>query len=653
MPFEKLFSPIDLGPVTVRNRIVNPANNPGLVFLEERAKGGVGLLVISGPFSQGVDTYSAAASKVGAKGAFAGVMPSPATPEGKTFYDQRITPQVKTFAETMHKHGAKAFGQLYNLGVLHPTSSVYKVAPTAMAGEIERQMAHELTTGEVRELVYSFGQGARRLKEGGMDGMEFHGAHSYIIHEFMSPYFNKRTDQYGGSFNNRMRFLDELFEEVRGQVGPDFPIGLRINGESFAEGELHNTDAIDIAKRYESKVVYISVSIGNYVTLKSGVWPPYVAPWLVPAGYIVPYAAAIKAAIKKPVIVSGRILSPEQAEQIIADGKADMVGMVRSLYADPNLPNKAMAGNMHNIRPCIGLNECHSGTGGCAVHSEVGHEDELIGVTAAPTAKRVLVVGAGPAGSECARIAVQRGHKVTLVDRENFLGGRPYLLGNDPTRPEIHKWIKYLDVQVKRLGVELKLGTNVDAQFIDDFKPDAVVIATGADEWRPEIPGINGANVVLATEVFRGTATLGKNVVVVGGYDDTLSPLTTADLIARKGHNVELISQMYAIGEGIMDNRVKHLMLKRLMDEKVKLTNLTELKGIGAKHLDVLNQWTREPRRIENVDTVVLAAGQRVRMELENAIKDKGIPFYRIGDAHTPRRIIHATLDGARVARLV
>jgi 2,4-dienoyl-CoA reductase-like NADH-dependent reductase (Old Yellow Enzyme family)/thioredoxin reductase len=651
-----LFEPIELGGVRIKNRIVNTANSHELPYIEALAKGGVGLFVLSGP-SEGVAQYTGSPYHYvpGAAGEIA-LQPNPATPQGRAFFDARVTPMLRALAEVVHRHDAVCFGQIHNLGNARLVDNMTsKVAPSSMPSEGERSVPHELTVVEIAELVDAFGQSARRVKEAGMDGVEIHAAHGYLVNQFLSPYTNRRNDSYGGSLDNRMRFLLEIFEAVRGVIGPDAPLGVRLNGDEFVEGGLTSADMQEIARRIEDRVAYISVSSGDDTGMRKGVKVPYVAPWLVPAGNNIPLAAAIKSAVKLPIIVGGRMNDPMLAEQALADGHADMVGMVRALFADPELPQKALEGRLEDIRPCVGMNECHNNRGfaarSCVVNAAYGREQEME-IIPAKEPKRVVILGAGPAGMETARVAALRGHQVVLVEREDRLGGRPAFLARDTTRPELRRWLDYLERQVEKAGVDVRLGVDATVETVEALSPDAVVLAIGADDFAPDVDGIGSSHVVTGTDVFRGTAKVGQTVVVVGGLNDQLPPMTVSDFLARQGKNVEIISELLMVGQNL-DPRVLNLLTKRLLDEGVKLTTITELTGVGNRYLDVVNRFTREPGRIDGVDTVVLAAGTRARTGLVDALRGRVKELHVVGDCSAPRRIVHATLDGARVSRIL
>ena len=653
---KNLFSPIEVGGIRIKNRIVNTPNVSGLRHIEARAKGGVGLFVLAGP-DHGVAHYTGSPFHFvpGATGEAPG-LPNPATPEGREFFDATITPKLRALAEAVHRHDSVCFGQVYHLGSGRPIDNMTSmISASPVINEANRAVPHELAPTEIADVVDAYAQSARRVKEAGMDGVEIHAAHNYLVNQFLSPRMNLRKDAYGGSLENRMRFLMEVLEAVRGVIGPGFPLGIRVTGDEFVEGGLNASDMQEIVLKIEDKLAYISVSAGNDMGTIRGITLPYVAPYLVPAGHNAGLAAAMKAAVSLPVLVAGRINSPELAEQILADGSADLVGMVRALIADPDLPNKARDGHLEDVRPCVGFNECHNNRGhaarACVVNATFGREEEM-DIVRAEDPKRVVIVGAGPSGLEAARVAAMRGHEVILLERERQLGGLPAFLALDSTMPELRRWLDYLELQVHKAGVDVRLGVDATPETVQSLDADAVVLAVGADDYVPEVPGVDAAHVVTATDVFRGVAKVGQNVVVVGGMNDSMPPMTVSDFLARQGKQVEVISELMTIGENL-DPRILHILTKRLLDQKAKLTTMTELGAVGENDVTAVNRFTRESHQIEGIDTVVLAAGARARTGLAETLRGSVKELHLIGDCNAPRRIVHATLDGALVSRLL
>jgi 2,4-dienoyl-CoA reductase-like NADH-dependent reductase (Old Yellow Enzyme family)/NADPH-dependent 2,4-dienoyl-CoA reductase/sulfur reductase-like enzyme len=623
-------------------------------YYEDRAAGGVGLMCVPGA-SLGVYGYAPAVGRFQSAAAAdaGGVLPDPASAEGIAYFDAKVIPALRALAQAGHRHGAVVLSQIYHLGSgrgsgdLHPT-----VAPSAIRDEEDRTVPHALDEHEIADLVLAFGHAARRAREAGMDGIELHGAHGYLINEFLSPYTNRRTDRYGGTLENRVRFLREVIASVDQLAGSDFPVGLRVNGPEPAEGGLEIQDVIEIVGAVAPRLIYVNVSGGNTTGLMHGVQPAYASPWLVPAGHNVAFASAVRRAVSLPVIVAGRILDPAQADQLIADGCCDIIGMARGLLADPEWPNKARLGRAADIRPCISTNECHGrGRMICAVNPSATREQEMV-LDPATTPRRVLVVGAGPAGTEAAIVAARRGHEVLLCEREETLGGQARLMSLDPGHVQLRRWLEYTEHLLSRTGVEIRCSTEVTTEFAQRWAPEAVILATGARPSVPAIPGVTAQHVVTAESVLRGTAEVGKRVAVVGGLEDEVRPLSTALLLSTRGHDVTLVSELFSIGIGI-ERRTLHQLLKHLLDNDVALRPMTAVTAIADSGLQTRHTVTNHAGVLDDIDTVVLACGGEAVDDLRPGLIAAGHELHLIGDCVSPRRLVHAILDGARAGRAI
>lgn len=656
--FRRLFEPLTIGNFTVRNRIVNTTHGTALGeerelrYLQERARGGVGLMGLHG--IQGVSTYAIGPGVSDASPDWDQKPLSALSVEGVAHYDDVAIPHMKKRADVVHAEGAKCFAQVLHIGVApHAPSICPPMGPSAVPDPYVARMPHPLTDEEIEELVFGFAHGIRRVREAGVDAAEIHGAHGYLVHEFLSPYFNHRADRWGGSRANRMRFLLTVIAEARKLVGEDFPIGVRIgvDGDGTERGITFD-ELAQIGRVLSPHVAYISVSGGSYSGFGDGLEVAYVSPWYREPGYNVPSAAIVKAATDVPVIVTGRITDPSIAEGILADGGADMVGMVRALIADPELPNKARSGRADEIRGCLGLSDCHH-IGPhrtpitCAVNAAAAREAEME-VIPATTAKTVVVVGAGPAGMEAARVAALRGHVVHLCDSAREIGGTVRILAMDSNRRNLRDHAVFFETELKRLRVTLMLGNEVTASELVDFAPDVVVVATGGLPVIPGVPGISEPNVVTGLNVLRGEAAVGSRALVVGGLDNHIGAPTIAEFLADQGRHVELIGEHLDFARGAEDG-TRLTLAHRLVNKGVVISMSHKLVAVAGGGATVMHTFSRELRKIQDV-TVVIACGlvpnDRLVAELGGRVKE----IHLIGDALAPRRIMHATLDGARTA---
>ena len=657
--FKYLFTPIKLGQVTIRNRIVNGPHGNGLAdseflpterqayYYAEKAKGGVGMIIMG-----------ASLVSINAMSFFGRNLVS----------DKRAIPGYKRIADMVHEHDAKMFAQLSHQG-RQTTGDISRLptwAPSPIPCVINREIPKEMEREDMDEVIQGFVEGARNVKEAGFDGVEVYGAHGYLLSQFLSPHCNKRKDDYGGSLENRMRFPLEVIDAVRKEVGSNFTVGFMVNGDDFTPGGLELEEGKEIAKRVEStgQIDYFHVSAGTYNSL-----PLWISDMVVPLGPCVHLASNIKECVNLPVLTINRINDPLQAERILAEGHADLIGMVRGLVADPEFPNKAKEGRLDDIRICIGCGQgCLERTFKglpitCIYNPTRGYEKELgIGtLKPAKKKKKVMVIGGGPAGMEAAGVAARKGHEVTLYEKNSELGGQINLMVRLPGRRDFEEVVRYLSRQVEKSGVNIKLDTKATTEMVEKGAPDAVIVATGSEPDKTgfipacpdveKIPGVDEDYVVTVRDVLNERVEIGENIVIIDWLSD-LQAAGTAELLLGQGKKVEIITYLPYVGVNIVVTTSGPL-FQKLFAKGLILTPYTVVKEISDHSVIVYNIYSRQERKIDGVDTVVLSTGARANNELYRSLKGKVKKLYAVGDCVSPRRIINAVYEAHRAARAI
>jgi thioredoxin reductase len=518
-------------------------------------------------------------------------------------------------------------------------------------------MPREMPVALIREIVEAYGHAARRLAAAGYDGIEVIASLGLLVAQFLNPVSNRRTDAYGGSRENRMRFLVEALEQVRRAIGEGRALGIRISAEEIESDGLPQDEVLETCRALAARglVDYANVTIGSMAGLGGSVH--VVPPMEVAHGYVAPKAAAIRAATGLPVFVAGRINQPQLAERIIAAGQADVCGMTRALISDPDMPAKARAGRLDEIRACIGCNQgCighfHQGYPvSCIQNPLTGRELGLGPATPAPRRRRVLVAGGGPAGMKAAVVAAERGHEVILCEAGPRLGGQVLLAQRLPERAEFGGLATNLEGELARAGVEVRLRTRVDAALVRALAPDAVIVATGGVPFEPEIEGREDGHVVDAWSVLRAEANPGARVLVADWRCDWIG-MGIAELLARNGHKVRLAVNGTHAGQHLQMYHRDHLAGK-LHRLGVEVIPYARLHGVDADSALLAHIVTGEGIACEEVDTVVVAAGQAPAASLEHELEGLGVEIHLAGDCLSPRSAEEAVYEGLLAGRAV
>jgi NADPH-dependent 2,4-dienoyl-CoA reductase/sulfur reductase-like enzyme len=505
-------------------------------------------------------------------------------------------------------------------------------------------------------VIDAWAAAAVRLKKGGYDGCDIPIYGGHLLENFLSPLANTRTDEYGGSLDNRMRLTHEVLRAVRDAVGRDFIIGVRHSGDHLVPGGLTKEALLEVARKTDALGIadYWMVSGSNSETLR---FEAMVTPSLYhPHALYADLAAATRSVVKVPVILAGRVSTPEQAETVLASGVCDLVGMTRAMIADPEMPKKAMEGRLDDIRTCVGASEGCIGrlrqgkSITCVQNPMIGREAELSEITPAQRVKRVVVIGGGVAGLEAARLAALRGHRVTLLEAAPALGGQVMVAARAPKREDYAAIAHWLVGQVRKAGVEIRLNAPADVADVLALKPESVIVATGAVPRVPKIPGVGLPHVTTASDILTGQVRPGARCVVVDEDGHFTAP-TTGDFLAGKGCRVTIITRYFMVGEDI-DEGLRSDLYARLCGQGVVLQPMTVAVEMVPGGVRTRHTFSGAEARLE-ADTVVLAFGGKANDSLFHELTGKVPELRLIGDACSPRRIHDALLEGTRVARAI
>ena len=661
-----LWTPFRLGGIELRNRFVMLAHWNGLeapdgtptedlaAYYEARASGGVGLIVTG---SQAVHP--------------SGLM----CPAYGRAWDREALPAYRRLVEAAHSNGAHIFAQLNHGGhtsLEHPPKELW--APTQMPEPHARYNTVEMGPGEIETVVEGFATSAANMREAGFDGLEFKVGHDGLLRSFVSPFFNRREDAYGGSFKNRMRLPLEVLAAIRGAVGPGWPISIRLCLHEYTSFGYDLDYGLEIARALAASG-HVDLFCSDAGTFSS-FWmeiPPAAVPQLV----FNDLNAALKRATPVPVVAFGRIKRPEDAERILREGDADLIGMARQLVADPEIANKVRDGRLGEVRPCIACNACLLRVSRelpirCGQNPEAGRERTLGAPAPATLPRHVAVAGGGPAGLSAAVTLARRGHRVTLFERESEPGGLIRLAARQPLHVEIGDSVQHLASEAERLGIDLRLGVEASADAIMALGADAAVVATGSRPYLPGrdspdgpsrpiateglwasagglVPGVaDDPRVVSVDDVLSGRIEAGRNVVVLDN-NAHWEACGTAEYLLEADRQVEFVTPLAAAGVDLEPGNAP-LFYQRVRPKGLRITTHADIRSIGPDGVVVVDVHTDEERTLRDVDTIVFAIGRRSNDGLYHALRER-LPTFRIGDCRAPRLLEHAIHDGDAIGR--
>jgi 2,4-dienoyl-CoA reductase-like NADH-dependent reductase (Old Yellow Enzyme family)/thioredoxin reductase len=635
-----LFSPIRIKSLELVNRVVMPPmgtnlGNPdgtvseaNLAYIMRRAKGGAGLIITE--ISSVHPSGSAIGNELGS-------------------YDDRFIPGLKKIADAVHAAGARVALQLHHAGreSLFLLQQGKAVAPSPIPSLIFRLTPREIIREEIQEIIAAFGAAARRGIEAGFDAVEVHGAHGYLLTQFLSSLSNKRDDEYGGSLINRSRFMIEVLQEVRKAVGPDFPISLRLSVEECIKDGYTFEDIRPILPNLvKAGADMLHASLGTHgspggITSASPEYPP---------GFNVWRAKKLKEAVGLPVIAVGRFSDPSLANEVIGRGEADLVAFGRQYLADPDFLIKAREGRPEDIRKCLACNQgcierliLGEGKIRCALNPETGQE-MIYPQGPAVVRRKVWIVGGGPGGLTAAYEAARLGHNVTLFEKGGETGGQLRFASKSPFKDLYGKWVSWLASQVKKMGVVVRTDTEVTEGMISEGNPEVVILASGGERIKPDITGIDLPHVCNAWQVLSGAVPPGKHAVVIGGG---LIGMETADYLCQKGTQVTLV-EVLKRSPVLKITSHGYMLHTRLKEAGCRLLFNTTLRKIEESSVTAMIE--EREQILSPVDQVVIAVGLKPQDGLKEILQTRKIRHFIIGDALQPRRILEATEEGARAA---
>ncbi len=645
-----LFTPIKIGTLTVPNRIVFSAHLTNYAedcmptdrhayYYRERARGGVGLIITEEHSTHPTDH-----------------------PYEKLIhaFHPHVIPGYRRITDMVHREGTPIFAQINHNG--GQSSGLFTRlpawAPSALADPMFREVAKAVEHEDIQEIIQGYARVADYTRQGGFDGIELQCSHSSIVRQFLSRSTNHRTDEYGGSLENRMRLLREIIAAIRQAVGRDYPMSVRLCGDELIRDGIVLDEAVAVARMLErdGQIDCINTSIGTATQTLYMIE----ASMHIPPDYAMFIPSAMRKAVRLPVIGVGRVKDPIQAERLLADGHADLIGIVRAQIADPEFARKARENRVDDIRLCLSCNqECVGRMGlnrwlGCIETPGTGQEQWLgIGTLRPATqAKRVIVVGGGPAGLKAAVVAARRGHRVTLFEKDTRLGGQVLLAVNVNNRAEFGDIVRNLLHELPTAGVDVRTGVTATPALILAEQPDAVIIATGSVPNRAALPGADGPGVADVSDILSGTIEPGPRVLVIDrlGFHEATS---VAEYLAERGSQVEVVTQTLYVGQDLGVTLDLENWYRRARRLGIRCTPNHSALRIADGVVTTIHNYSGQMVTFGPVDTVVLAVHRRAEHALYDALKGRVPELHRIGDAVAPRRAHAAIIEGERAGRSV
>lgn len=638
----KLFEEGQIGRLTIKNRSVMPAMGVGLAepdgqtnehiirYYEERAKGGIGLIITE--ITRVEPVYGTGMlCQLGAN-------------------DPKLIPGLERLADRVHRYGTKIFVQLHHPGRENKSAMIEGrqiVAPSAITCKVTQEEPRALETEEVEDLVKAFVKGANIAKAAGIDGVELHAAHGYLLDEFLSPYTNVREDKYGGSFEKRFTIMGEIIAGIRATCGKDFPISVRISADEFVEGGLTLEQTVPIAKALEEcGIDVINVSSGIYESSTT-----IVEPSSYPQGWKKHLAKAIKEAVSIPVIAVNNIKDPSVAEALLEEGICDYIGLARASLADPEFMKKTKEGRADEVNRCIGCLNCFGSIGQlghikCTVNPRCGREVEFSQYEKNGENRPVAVIGGGPAGMEAALTLKSRGFAPVIFEKCDVLGGQLNLADKPVLKDKLGAYKDSLIARVKAAGIEVRLNCEADVDTVKSINPVGVFLTTGGTPIVPAFDGVNGDNVITAEEFLSGAKTVKEGSVAVIGGGNT--GMEVAETLAYDGRKVSLIEMMDEIGRGLYRSV--------LVDYQIRVAKFDETICTGQKVLSIdatgVNVESTKDQTTSHIDAdnVILAIGVKSENSLLAPLKEAFDEVVVVGDAARPGRIMEASLDAVNRA---